>query len=1145
MKVSRLIFCFLFASSNILFSQDRILQFKHLSVNEGLSGSNVLSIMQDHNGFIWLGTPSGLDKFDGTRFTPYKHDPADSGSISGNGVNDILEDRQGNIWVATYRGLNLFDRKKNTFTSFKHDEKNTQTISGNTTQCLLIDSKDNFWVGTINGFNRFDRKTRTFDRYIHHSDDTTSISENDVSSIAEDSEGRLWIGTRGGGLNRFDPVSKSFVHYRHNPDDKNSLGNDFVLSLFEDSKKNFWVGTNKGLYRFDRDNNTFTRYIDDSIITHNVIVCMAEDAGGNLWVGTENDGLYIYDSQKNTFQNLRHNSSPASLSNNSIYSFCRDITNNMWVGTYSGGVDVFDANSKKFIPYGNIPNNENSLSNNSVLSFAEAGDDSIWIATDGGGLNLFDEKQNRFTHYKADPKNPNAISGDYIASLLIDENKSVWAAVWGGGADFYSVKDKTFTHHRHNPKDPSSISSDYCYEIYQDRKGDIWVGTLGGGMSLLNEDRQTFTRYLPDASNKEAIGSKLIFAIFEDSRNNFWVGTEDAGLSMLDRKTNTFVHYRHEDNNPRSISNNTVNVILEDKSGNLWLGTNGGLNKFDYFSRTFSVYLEKDGLISDAILSIEVDDLGNLWIGTIKGISKFNPETEQFRNYTVDDGLQSSEFNRQASLRAKNGKMYFGGIHGFNSFYPDSITDNTFLPPVVITDFLVFNKPLEIGKEDSLLKAHISETKELTLSYEHSVFTIEFTSLEYINPQKSTYAYMLENFDKTWNYIGNKRSATYTHLDPGVYYFKVKASNNDGIWNEHAATLKITITPPFWKTWWFRVAMALVLGGGMYLIFTGRLRAVEKQKTILEKKVQEKTAEIMAQKEALEIQANDLNAMNEEQQAQTEILVKQKEVIELQNDLLTASKIELEKNVKERTAELSLANKQLVEHNMQLEQFAFMTAHNLRSPVARLIGLSNIFNFHDPADQFNKEVIMKIQTSAKDLDEVISDISTILQIKKSLKENFGKVNVQSILQYVLHALRAEIENKKIEIVNKISPSLSVVGIAAYVNSVFYNIVSNSIKYADLRKSPKIIIEEGVRSGETVTLNFIDNGIGFDSENKREKLFKPFTRLNTHTEGKGLGLYLVKIEMDSMRGSIEIESKPGVGTKATLCFNKSDISLAEV
>ncbi|HLG41656.1 MAG TPA: two-component regulator propeller domain-containing protein, partial [Chitinophagaceae bacterium] len=547
------------------------------------------------------------------------------------------------------------------------------------------------------------------------------------------------------------------------------------------------------------------------------------------------------------------------------YSICRDNKNNIWVGTFNAGLNIVNRDAVKFTHYKHIPF-KNSLSYNKVLCIYEDSKDNIWVSTDGGGLDFFDPKTSVFTNYRHQAGNKNSICGDYVLSVREDYKNNLWVGTWADGITVFNREKNSFKHFKNDPADKSGLSSNNAWMFFEDKDKNMWIGTHGGGLNLYNPDNDSFTSYQSDENDPYSLSNNNVHSIFEDSEGYLWVSTEGGGLNRFDKKKKTFTRFIHDDKK-NSISNNTVGAVHEDGNGILWISTMVGLNSLDRKTNTFTVYTTKDGLPNNTIFGILEDDSKNLWISTNKGVSKFNTHTKIFKNFGVVDGLQSNEFKEQAYCKSRYGIMYFGGNNGFNQFSPYNIRDIRFEPPLMITGFQVFNKDVVIGDENnsaSPLKKDITETKEITLSYKSSVISFEFASLNYTSTEKKQYAYMLEGFDKTWNEVGTQRTATYTNLDPGEYVFKVKGLNNDGSWSSAVQSINLTITPPFWLTWWFKTAAALFILGTLFAFYRFRMRAVTRQKEKLEIQVKERTDEVVRKNEQMKKNMEELAALKED-----------------------------------------------------------------------------------------------------------------------------------------------------------------------------------------------------------------------------------------------------------------------------------------
>lgn len=845
------------------------IEFNHLTPRDGLSQSTGQAIFQDSEGLMWFGTQDGLNKYNGYEITVYKHNPDDPNSLSYNEIGCIYEDSRQNLWIGTLGGgLNLYDRDKDHFIDYTTVINNLEeSLSNNTVWSVYEDSRGNLWVGTDNGLNLLLPDENKFVQYFSRKNDPQSISSNTVYYIYEDSHKNLWIGTDNG-LNIMDRENETFTRFMHDPDDRYSVSSNHINTIYEDKQGNVWIGTDGGgLNYYVWDQNRFYHYRPDendpNSISGNSVITILEDSRGVLWIGTENKGLDAFDRQTQQFYHFTHDINDAkSISNNTIYALYESKNRILWIGTYAGGINILDRKDPKFAHYKRDVHKSNTLSNNSVLSFLEDRSGHFWIGTDGGGLNLFDREKEEFFTFRHNPKNKNTIPSDVILEILEDRKGRLWLGTYDGGISRFNMKDNPFKHYRHDPSDPKSLSNDDVFELYEDRRGNLWIGTNGGGINLLDPQTGNATRYTYDPDDPGSLNNNDIRDMYEDSQGILWIGSYGGGLTRFDRKNEVFSHYDIYNSN---LKNNVILDIHEDRQGNLWLGTKGGgLNLFTRETKSFIPYTVEDGLPNNVINGILEDDYGNLWLSTNDGLSRFDPGTNIFKNFGIEDGLQSREFNPGAAYKDSDGYMYFGGINGFNRFHPDSVKASQFMAPVMITGFQIFNKPVPIGGKDSPLEKHISQTDRLVLSYKASVLTFEYVALSFGKHKGSQFAYKLEGFDKDWNYVGGKRTATYTNLDPGEYIFRVKTSNNDGVWNEKGTSLAIVIIPPFWRTAWFYLLSVLFIAIVTFTGYRMRIRSITEQNRRLEQEVAAQTSEL-----------DQKNKELEEALAEKEILIKE------------------------------------------------------------------------------------------------------------------------------------------------------------------------------------------------------------------------------------------------------------------------------
>lgn len=792
-------------------SAETPLRFRHITVDQGLSQNTVTCILQDSRGFLWFGTPDGLNRYDGYNIVIHQQDPDSPHSLSDNRVQAICEDHLGTLWVGTSNGLNRYDREKNRFTPYKAGPAPGGLTAGDVLS-LRCDSEGVLWIGVRNGgLNRLDRDRKTFTHFKQLPAGSHTPVHNTIRVIYEDKSGALWMGTDNRGLLRFHRSTETFVSYTHDPDNPAGLSNGRVTAIHEDKAGNLWVGTAHGLNRFDRKTETFTHFNTAAPspggLSHNYVNAIHEDPlTHTLWVGAYGGGLNHRDPGSGQFIHSRSVPGHAgSLNNDYIYTIFQDRSGMLWIGT-DGGVNTCDRKKKKFTRRGVNPGDPLSLINQQVWSIFKDRGGILWIGTDSG-LTRMDRENGVTTQY---PAQQNSTAEDRVFSVYEDRAGALWVGTDGNGLKRYRKPYDSFESYRHNPDIPDSLSDDIVFAIREDPSGALWVGTRKG---LNRLDRQTgrFTRWRRDPAdpdNPANISDDFVTAILVDHNGVPWIATRN-GLNRWDRETETFRHWKHRENTPNSLSHSYVFYLHETGAGTLWIGTTEGLNRFDRKTETFQRYFTKHGLPNNKIYGILEDKNGRLWLSTNRGLSRFDPKKETFRNYDTHDGLQGNEFNGHSCFQGADGELFFGGANGFNSFYPSAVRNNPYVPPIVITAFYVMNQPATVG-EHSLLKQAITETNILEIPYTRPVFSFDFAALDFTNPAKNRYAYTLEGFDEQWITTGaERRHATYTNLDPGEYVFRVIGSNNDGVWNRTGASIRVVIVPPFWKTWWFRLFLLI------------------------------------------------------------------------------------------------------------------------------------------------------------------------------------------------------------------------------------------------------------------------------------------------------------------------------------------------
>jgi len=855
----------------------RPIRFEHLSVEQGLSQSAVHCILQDSHGLFWFATQDGLNKYNGYEFTVYRSVPGVN-SLVYNYVSSIYEDTSGILWIATEDGLDRYDRQLDHFTHYQHDAQDPFSLSSDFVRTVYQDRQGALWIGTYDG--GLDKLVLQDDaagsvppgepggsaaRFIHYRydpQDPHSLSSNAIWSIYEDEAGMLWIGTEQG-LNRFDRETERFTRYAYDPRNLNSLSNNVVRAIAEDAEGDLWIGTDDGLNHFDRRTERFTRYrnspADPSSLADNTIHALYRDREGRLWIGTDG-GLHLYDGSKEQFVRYQNDpSDPHSLSLDAVRSVYQDREGVLWVGTYGGGLNKAAPSAQRFGHYRALPNNPAGLNSKLVLSLYRDRQGVLWAGT-SGGLHGFGPDGKLLYLFQKEPGDMQSLSSDNVRALYQDREGSLWIGTYDAGLDRLALgygwdpREARFVHYRHNPFLLDTLSSNAIRVIYQDREGVLWVGTADGGLNRFDHDAEEFTRYQHDDGDPHSLSHDMVWAIYEDREGVLWVGT-GWGLNRFDRQTEQFSYYQHDPSDPRSLSHNAVLSICEDREGVLWIGTaGGGLNRFDREKGAFAHYGEQDGLPNNMVYGILEDEEGFLWLSTNKGLSRFDPRAESFWNYDVGDGLQSDEFNAGAYHKAPGGEMFFGGINGFNAFYPEDITGNSYVPPIVLT-------ALTQSGEDVAMGAAIEVVEQVTFYWPNNFFEFEFAALSTSQPGKNQYAYRMEGLESEWNEVGTKRFGRYTNLPGGTYTLRIKGSNHDGVWNEEGITIKVTVVPPFWETWWFRGIVGLVLLGGVLGGYWLRVRSIQSRSRELAGLVEERTHALAQRTREIERSRQELEAL--------------------------------------------------------------------------------------------------------------------------------------------------------------------------------------------------------------------------------------------------------------------------------------------
>jgi len=1089
----------------ILKAESSKLVFDHITVDQGLPVSNIRRIHQDSQGFLWLATNGGLIKYDGYNFKVYRHNFADPYSITGNNISRIIESHYGGhnvLWIGLRRdGVCKFDLDTERFTRYHPDPFNLNSLKHGTTLkngvvwALCESNSGSLLIGTFLGIDRLDYRTGQF---------THLLGDTCVKAIHEDADGILWIGTYLHGLIRLNPGTGEKSVFQHDPDDPVSLSNNNVEAIYESAlngRRILWIGTRRGLNKFNPVNGEFIPFSPDSknpvslreISVYSIYEPSNENSG-ELWLS--GGPLRIFNPVTERYDQFLHDQDdPTSIGSSGVSSVCEDKSGLMWIGS-AMGINKLERHGKPFNNYFYQSGDSTSLSSNVITSIYQSSDDSLWVGTNNGlnllhpGIGVIKQFKTRLT----------------VNSILMDRSGMLWIGTHGNLIEYDPLTER-FKDYYDGTGKPNALQARSIRQVFEDENGRFFIAS-GGGLYKSDRSDNLFTRYL------EGTVSVTSLIKSKHEKNILWLGGHTFGLVKIDIETGYFIDYMQYIGLPKSISSSHVYSLYQTASGTIWLGTGNGLNKlvigqekpdsgkileftslnrgdeiqyrdnvgafFDvnsagmyYNSQHYSFihYTEENGLSCNHVVGILEDEGGHLWLSTLNGISRFDPLQKTFRNYYKSDGLPGNQFVPRACYKNNKGELFFGSVNGLTSFFPDSIKDNTYIPPVVLIDFQLFHNPVPIdpeiaknSKSGFALPRHISRLDTLELSYRENVFSIEFAALDYHNPMKNQYAYKLEGFSEDWTYTdASNRIATYTNLDPGEYIFKVKGSNNDGLWNEEGRSLKIIIYPPWWRTtlaYIIYVLMIILVIYAYWRFQLGRIRLKHQ--------------------------------------------------------------VELEHLETERYHEMDTLK----------SRFFANISHEFRTPLTLILGplQKMLKRLRDKESQHDLSLMQKHAKRLLSLVSQLLDLSKLESNKMALRTT--EQNIVPLIKGLVQSFSSLAERKNIDLTFKSDVKvLSAFVQKDIIVKIINNLLSNALKFTDRGGSVSVsLIADNEKRFATISVT--DTGIGIPVE-RLEKIFDRFYQVdggqNREHEGTGIGLSLIKELTELHKGKISVKSKEGEGS----------------
>jgi diguanylate cyclase (GGDEF)-like protein len=845
------------------------INFRNIMQNQDIALGEVEAITEDHEGFMWLGGRNALLRYDGYEFLTIlvANNPNDLTLTSPvTQILELLEDRDHNLWAATRAGLYRYDRNRELLVPVQDVQG---TLLFRETINALEEGRDGeLLIGAGSGLHIFDPRTLQ----VQHID-PQGIRSNSVNELLVDRQGNVWLGLTTG-LLRMDRASKTSTLLVPDPRNPQSMAANGIVSMAEDQEGNIWAGTNTGVYRLNPVTGAIKHYQHDpqdpNSLANDILRQIFVDKRGWVWCGSDGGGISLYDQSNDRFLRFsRKEERPGYLSSDSIRRIYEDSIGDMWIGTYPSGVNVFDRSTNAITVYRRDVDRTRGLLDNNVEAVEIDKDGNLWIGA--GGITRYNPNDQTFTHYQKTDGPDSRAQSTSILNGLIDSDGEIRFGTWAHSIQLYNKEKDRFdevpadtTLVARGEKNSDKLNDQMIWSITEDSQQNLWIGTHYNGLTKFDKKTGIYTFYPPDLANPLSLSSSVTWATFEDSRGRFWVGTAN-GLNLMDREKETFKRYMPDIDNPRALANSSVLAILEDKKNRLWFGTDAGLHLYHPETDDFTIYNTKDGFIDQGIRAIVEDHSGNLWLGTNNGIVMFNPDTKLVRNYTRYNGELIGGIATGAGLIMHTGEIVFGTRTGLYIFNANKLLINDKVPSVVLTDFRIFTRPVPIDGPDQILTKAINQTEQVTLDYTKSMISFNFAALNYRDPDKNLYAYQLEGFDDKWREVGNQRTALYTNLPAGNYKFRVKASNNDGIWNDQGHSIQLVVLPPPWKTWWAYSLYAATFLGLLLLFVRNQHQKVVAARNVsreLEHKVTERTAQLQNKNAELENAYAQLEAIS-------------------------------------------------------------------------------------------------------------------------------------------------------------------------------------------------------------------------------------------------------------------------------------------
>jgi signal transduction histidine kinase/ligand-binding sensor domain-containing protein/DNA-binding response OmpR family regulator len=1053
------------------------IKFTSITSRDGLSSNTVNAILKDDDGYMWFATPEGIDRFNGRDIKGYGFHTGNSGSFQAKEATSLYKDETGRIWVGTMGGgLYFYDKSRDQFNPYP-GYSHLGEVANQYIRAICGDSMGRLWVGTIDGITIVDLKAKTTRRFFPAKKGEGQLVPENIFCLFKDKAKRMWIGTSTG-LHLYDAKAGSLLTFTHSANDKNTIVADIVNTVAESTDGRIWIGTSNGLSCLSPDLKVFKNFkysaVNSQTLSGNLIYSVAVADANQLWIGTEG-GLDIMDMQTGRVNRFKHDDRELfSINSKSIRCLYLDPNGIYWLGTYEGGVNKYDKSLTLFNLKQNNGYDPKSLSNPVVTSLVENSRGDIYVGTDGGGLNLFDMKTRLFTHLEVKPKEKINSAGLPILCMALDGQEQLWMGTFQNGLFIYNTRTGDYKQLKAG-NSIAGINSNEIFCLKQDAGGNMWIGTNGKGLNKYNPKTKTFQKYESTFGSLDQRSLPLngyIRAIEEDREGNLWIGSVGTGVAILNQKTQKFKLLNFANT---GMAIDRVFSLLEDHLGNMWIGTSGdGLFCYDKATNKIRSYSQRDGLSNGVIHKILEDNRGNIWVSTNKGITSFSSMQKTFTNYSKFNGLQNAAFSDGAGLKYSDGSLFFGGGEGLNYINPiKDVKFNKNPPPVFLTGLHADNKEVIAGK-DAPINSDVAVAEVIKLHYKQD-FALSYNAINFTIPQQNSYAYKLVGFNTDWNYVGQSTTAYFTNLNPGEYTFMVKAANNNGVWSNNPAQVRIIIRAPFWMTWYAYFAYVVVMVGALFYIRHLGIKKVKRQLAIEQER---KIAEEMHQVDMMKV----------------------KFVTNLSHEFRTPISLIM-----------APTDKLLAQHSdhQTIKQLAVIKRNSHR-----------LLNMVDQMLDFRKLEEHEMKMSLAE-GEITSFIKDVVDSFYDLSES---KNIQLNYEGLLYPLFVKFDGDKIEriLLNLLS------------NAFKFTPPGGKVRVEVLQ-----IPSDGNKSKVSLAIKVTDNGIGIEKENLNKifnRFFQVGDSSGSLNQGSGIGLSIAKEFAEMHNGKILVDSKPGSGAVFTIMLN---------